>query len=845
MTTKVLTTYLTGAYTLSAAYGAVDVRPGAGAAGGLSSKHQAAIYNYGGRLGGFGVSLGAGGTVDNGLAGYTSASITSVDIEDARGTVVNQGTISAFKQGVVMLADGGFVLNGGDTNTGALIAGVAGVDVGQGGTLDNFGTIKGLGNAVYFTGGGIVVNGSSSDSRAFIQGGEGVFLNLGLGTVTNFGVIDGQVYDGVDLGGGGAVTNGSVIDTDASIIGYAVGVKAAGAATVRNFASITETSAAIGDYGVLLEAGGTVVNGSRSDASAMISGYTGVKLAAGGTVNNCGSIVGLGGASGFGVTLAAGGLVTNGSDGDTKALISGYQGVDIAGTAAGTVNSYGTVIGLGGAYDAGVTIAGAARVFNGVAGLIEGGEGVSLAGGGGVHNDGTIRGVANYGLGGAGVFLTKGGTVYNGTASDRSALIVGDYGVFSQASGTVDNLGTIAGDYRSAGVELESGGAVTNGSTRNAAATITGYDGVKLVGAASLANFGTVTGVGGYGVWLDGAGESVTNGSEGHARASIGGYVGVEVNSGAVTINNFGTIGGYGGTALAVYSGASVFLEVESGGAFQGAVLGNRASTLDLASGTGTLSGLSGAAVTVSGSMATTTFSAFGRVEVGGGAVFALAGNATVLAGQTLVSAGMLTASGSVANAGVLETLGGTLIVSGAVTGAGKVTIANGVADFTSTLANAVTFTASSTGTLELGKSQSYTGAISGFSKTGANFLDLADITFISGTTKATFSGTTTSGVLTVTDGTHTAKINLTGNYTTSTFVVATDGHGGTLIHDPAKAAASAPISPPWWHGPAPLVPFIGAMAGFGTPSGAETRLYGNSEMSQPMIALARHAVVA
>jgi hypothetical protein len=67
MTTKTLTTYLTGSYTLSAAYNELVVRPGAGAAGGVYSNHHAAIYNYGGRLGGLGVSLSAGGTVDNGL----------------------------------------------------------------------------------------------------------------------------------------------------------------------------------------------------------------------------------------------------------------------------------------------------------------------------------------------------------------------------------------------------------------------------------------------------------------------------------------------------------------------------------------------------------------------------------------------------------------------------------------------------------------------------------------------------------------------------------------------------------------------------------------------------------
>ena len=38
------------------------------------------------------------------------------------------------------------------------------------------------------------------------------------------------------------------------------------------------------------------------------------------------------------------------------------------------------------------------------------------------------------------------------------------------------------------------------------------------------------------------------------------------------------------------------------------------------------------------------------------------------------------------------------------------------------------------------------------------------------------------SGTLTVTDGVHTASIELLGNYTASEFVAASDGHGGTLI---------------------------------------------------------------
>jgi hypothetical protein len=87
----------------------------------------------------------------------------------------------------------------------------------------------------------------------------------------------------------------------------------------------------------------------------------------------------------------------------------------------------------------------------------------------------------------------------------------------------------------------------------------------------------------------------------------------------------------------------------------------------------------------------------------------------------------------------------------------------------------------------------------------------LLDIPFVSGTTTATYTGTTTSGVLTVKDGANVATVHLTGNYTTSTFTVSAGPGGvGTKVVDPAGAAA-----PP--HAAAPISPhsFIAAMAGF------------------------------
>ncbi len=48
-----------------------------------------------------------------------------------------------------------------------------------------------------------------------------------------------------------------------------------------------------------------------------------------------------------------------------------------------------------------------------------------------------------------------------------------------------------------------------------------------------------------------------------------------------------------------------------------------------------------------------------------------------------------------------------------------------------------------------------------------------------------------------MTDGTHTANIALLGNYMASTFVAASDGHGGTVVHDPPSGTAQPLVTPP------------------------------------------------
>ena len=92
--------------------------------------------------------------------------------------------------------------------------------------------------------------------------------------------------------------------------------------------------------------------------------------------------------------------------------------------------------------------------------------------------------------------------------------------------------------------------------------------------------------------------------------------------------------------------------------------------TLDLLSGTGTITGLfaAGGNVTVSGSMARTTFQNFGTVVISAGATFTDKGVVKTAAGQTVDDAGTLNLSGTAknTNAGLIETTGaGVLTIAG------------------------------------------------------------------------------------------------------------------------------------------------------------------------------------
>jgi hypothetical protein len=826
---------------------------------------------------GWGVVLGVGGGVVNGSTGALVEGYGGISVPSGSGSVTNLGTIlsvgvKAASGDAIGLKDGGVVTNGTSGDTSALIEGdvnVIGI-YGAAGTVANFGTIRGDGNpwsGVYLQKSGSVTNGSGGDSTALIFGAFGVFLEAA-GTVTNYGTIQGSVDQAVYLKAGGSLINGSSGDR-AALISSPEGVLSRLLATVSNFGTI---DASAGDA-VVLDAGGRVTNGANGDTSAVIDGESGgiAILAATGTVANFGTIRGEIDHH-VGVYLGAGGSVTNGSPIDSTALISGAFGVELEN--GGTLANFGTVRG---AYRDCVILYGGGVVTNGsnvdAGAVLEGYSGVTDdAGSVSIANFGTVEGIGVAGW--AGLILRGAATVTNGSLTDTGALVEGYSGVTSTVSAKITNYGTIEGVGLSgqSGISM-TGGSVTNGSAKDAKALIEGYGGITTTGAATVNNFGAIDGAGGVAVQFTSAGSTlIVDGGSSFIGAADGDGGTLDLASGNETIT--GALSGSGvtisgGIATSTFNDfATLDIAVTATVTLSGPIAVPNVVTVSgklLAANGTSLTGAGAIVLTdsasneITGATATSLLTNDTRIEgegqlgdgameltnaasgsiysLGAGSLTLNTGTSTILNAGAIVSEGTggLTISSPIDNTGELIAYSSPLTIEDAVTGTGTAEIENAATLILKGAFNEnVTFASSSTGVLELGDSKGYTtGSITGFSKTGTNALDLLDIPFVSGTTTATYTGTTTSGVLTVKDGANVATIHLTGNYTTSTFTVSAGSAGGTKVVDPGGASA-----PP--HAAAPLSPhpFIAAMAEFGAAQGAgPVAITVESERAAPIFA--------
>jgi hypothetical protein len=158
--------------------------------------------------------------------------------------------------------------------------------------------------------------------------------------------------------------------------------------------------------------------------------------------------------------------------------------------------------------------------------------------------------------------------------------------------------------------------------------------------------------------------------------------------------------------------------------------------------------------------------------DIGFGSTVEINGNSALVLNGTVDNSGTLLVNGTLDVDGALA--GGTTEIGGA----GRVVIAQSSSENAS-------FLAASTGQLVLNQATGYTGTISGFGTTQS--IDLTDINFAAGV-KVSYESNSrrnTSGVLTITEGTQTIRLELEGTYTLANFHVASDGDGGTLLTDP------------------------------------------------------------
>jgi hypothetical protein len=114
----------------------------------------------------------------------------------------------------------------------------------------------------------------------------------------------------------------------------------------------------------------------------------------------------------------------------------------------------------------------------------------------------------------------------------------------------------------------------------------------------------------------------------------------------------------------------------------------------------------------------------------------------------------------------------------------------------------AVTFSGP-TGTLVLGssstsggQSSNFTGTVSGFG--AQDVIDLPGIAFDAQTTLGYLPDSNqTGGTLSLADGAQSAKIALLGNYMASSFAVASDNHGGTMVTEASQASNQSFLTNP------------------------------------------------
>ncbi len=758
----------------------------------------------------------------------SAKSVTMNDFGTSAPELINQSTLTI--SGLLSLAADSIVDNSGTVSVGGLME-VLNTSVLQNSgliTLANGGDFKDhskISNAITGT---IDLSGGTLNVQVDIANSGKVTvesnakLTLGSaaidgGTVTNNGEIDlagsAVLKNGV-LGNSGQIKvsgAGNALDNENVKSNHILEVLAGGAllldlgttvanaggtVTVDGLATLTLDSASIDggtvtDNGTIDLAGNAVLkNGTLGNAGQINVSGTGNALDSE-TVANAGGVFKVTGTLTLDFdTSIAGGILTNSGlvqiDSAAGATLDGVHVNNDAGTIQiDTISFDGKLI-----VDDGTTITGGTLTI-GSLGLfeVETPKGATLDGVT-VGNSGVVQVDADSVLN-----LTGGTTITGGTITDN---------------GTIDVLGdsTINGGalLQNGSVTVESGATLTLDDVTIDGTKITGTDATDTH-VASLVQTGSGT------VTLDGAtiaGGTLINdgtldsiGTTFITDVSITNTCTIEATGGVLTIDgtvaaalsNSNTIEATGGKIFLSHETVTNTGTMES---LNGGLLVLDHTTVDNANGTIEAVDPDGPSISTV-ELQNVAITGGTVATVSDGIVDATSGVNTISAatinnsGTLEVTGGTLTidAASTVHNSGLFEANGGSLIVNTSFSGNAEIVGASllelGGANSSAT----VTFAAGSTGGELKIDASTFDGEIVGLAATDK--LDLGAIGFGPHTTGTYVSDTDDdSGVLTITDGSHSISLNLVGDYSNAHFAGGTDGNGGTLIT--LNAADDVPV---------------------------------------------------
>jgi hypothetical protein len=743
---------------------------GVGLGDGVTLTNAGTIEGSGGNYA-IGVVVGTASFINNLSTGTILSTGSNFEaISGYSATILNSGLIEEIGGGAIRLAGGSITNELGGTITGH--GGIGFDDASLAGSVSNAGLIAttpgSYGVAVYLQNASYLINhktgtidAAGKSSNAVHAGTGATIINYGLiedsGGNNAIGLADGSVTNhssGTIIGDTGIALSDMVTSSVANygqIYGTYAGIRATGAVSIMNKGSGTIG----GGFGIQLFGGGTVRNAKGGLIDGNSDGINGAT-----SIGNAGTIEAIL-SYGHAINITTG-TVVNQATGTIEASATHGIGVAVSGSSSVSIDNAGLIL----ASAVGIEFQ-VGAVTNEAGGIIEAtgtnGDGIAASNAGTVTNDGTIS-VGAYG--GRGVYLNTIGYLLN----EAAGTIVADGSLGTAVdfakTGSFSNAGRVeATGSKGVGIVIGTG-FVDN----EAGAVVDAGTGIRFEAAlgGQLENYGTIDAQFDAVAWV-GSG-TITN------HGLIEGATGIYVSSGTgATIVNDGTISGTANSVI--FNAGGGVLIAGNGAEFSGLIFGGAAAegnTLDLAGGSGTLTGIGGT-TTITGGISG-SFTGFGAIDFTG--TWTLDGSITLGSDQLTDFGDLTLASGaSLISDGVITVNGGDFTDLGALSGAGTIAVEGGTADLAASVPG-ISIEFIGGGRVDLSQGGAYAGVSIGTFGLG-DTLDLTGVTYQLGET-ARYHG----HHLYVYSSAHAllAEIAMTEGTGFGGLEAVTDHNGGTLI---------------------------------------------------------------